>query len=101
MDEKLDIFEIALKNDLEIPLNSSEKEMLTHMDEDVKQEIYDLINNIAFLDELETITKNIIRKSADLSEEEQKYIRMKCQKRICNLTHPSTTSKIPNVISSK
>ena len=93
MSNKIDLFEVVLKDDLDILLTPAERVYLDEMEDEIKQPIYLLVNNDAFLDQIEDCIEKIIRKASVLSEEEQKYISQKCEERIRNLRYPSLSSE--------
>lgn len=100
-DNRIDIFETILKDDLRIPLTDKEKEALTKVDDDIKQQIYEIVNNPAFLDEIISSTNTIISKAYNLSEEDQQYIIQKCEERIRRLKYPNLTVNSCDSITSK
>lgn len=85
MGNKLDLIETILKDDLEISLSSEENTLINELDDDIKKEIYDLVKNPMFIDDIELITKSIIFKSHNLSLEQQQYIKTKCEERVKKL----------------
>lgn len=88
-----DMIEIVLKKDLKIPLDDLEEKWLSHIDEQIKNELFDLVNNSVFLDEIKEVIEHIVRKSVTLPKEQQDYIKAKCQERIQKLEFPSLSSK--------
>lgn len=85
---RIDIFEVALKSDLEITLNLEEKNFLDNLDNDLKKEVFSLINNVTYLDEVERLTASIIRQSSTLPVEQQEVIKSKCIEKIAKLKQP-------------
>ena len=97
----LDMIEVVLKKDLKIPLNELEEKCLSNIDEQTKQEIFELVNNCAYLDEIKNLVEHIKKTSLFLSVEEQDYIKTKCEERIQNLEHPSLSTKSFYLINNK
>lgn len=86
---ELDIIEIVLKKDLKIPLNELEEKLFNNLDEQIKNDLFDLVNSSSFLDEIENVVENIIKKSYLLPPEEQNYIKTKCNEKIRKLKFPN------------
>lgn len=77
--KNIDIIEVFIKKDLDIPLNKTEIEWLTNLDEEAKRMAIELINNSSYLDEIIKVMNHIIEESLELSEEEQLTIKEKCE----------------------
>lgn len=101
--KKIDIIEIALKEDLMISLEPEERTYLDSLDDEFKQEIFDLVNNENYVDEIEKIVDIIIKKASFLPQEQQTYIKEKCSSRINKLKHSdlSTEDYSVNFLSKK
>ena len=97
INNRIDLFEVILKDDLDISLSPTEKGYLDSLEDEVKEPIYILINSDSFLDQIEGYTKSIIEKSTELPTEEQQYIIRKCKERIRHLKYPSLPMESFNV----
>lgn len=95
--KKMDIIEIVLKEDLKILLDPEERTYLDSLDDVFKQEIFDLVNNENYIDEIEQLANTIIKKASLLPEEQQRYIKEKCSHRINKLKYPSLSPDVFDV----
>ena len=82
-----DVIEVVLKKDLEIDLTPIEIENLSHIDEEVIEQVLLLVNNYVYLDDVVKLTDKIIKDSEELSSDEQENIKKKCYERIKQLKY--------------
>lgn len=94
MREIIDIFEVVLKKDMEIPLTQQEQIFLNSMDETVRDAVTELINNPSYIDEVEKNCRNIILKFKS-SQEEQDSVKKRCEEKIENLKSRSHSEYHP------
>jgi len=83
--EHIDIIEVFLKKDLDIPLTENEQMLLSSIDEETKESILKLVNSHSYIEELVKVMNKIKEKSIDLSLEEQQLINEKCKMKKQNL----------------
>lgn len=92
--KKIDIIEIFIKNDLDIPLENEEIEWLNNLDDETKKAAIELINNNSYIDEIVKILNKIIIESKNLSDMEQENIKEKCEvKRLKLLYEDNSNNK--------
>lgn len=77
--EHIDIIEVFLKKDLDIPLTANEQEWLSSIDEETKESVLILVNSYSYIEELVKVMNKIQEKSIDLPIEEQQVISEKCK----------------------
>ena len=75
----IDIIEVFLKKDLDIPLTEKEKDNFEKMDNEDRETVFDLINSYSYIEELDRVMNNIKEKSSNLSISEQQEIFEKCE----------------------
>lgn len=88
--EHIDIIEVFLKKDLDIPLTETEKNWYDNMDDETKQSVFALVNNISYLEELIKVMEKIKSKAIHLPKEEQQKIQEKCEEKKHSLEHQPT-----------
>ena len=89
----IDLLEVILKEHLQIPLTELEENFLNIIDDEAKEAALLLINSSAFVDEITSLSDSIIKKASQLSQEQQDYIKMKCQKKIEELENSTPKPK--------
>jgi len=88
--EHVDIVEVFLKKDLDIPLTEVEEKQFNSMDDDARQTLFELVNNSSYIEELVRLINKINNDSSSLPIEEHQIIQEKCDRKKQKLENSSS-----------
>lgn len=86
--QKVDIMEVILKEELQIPLTIEEQSSFKTIDEESKEMIRDLLNDNSYKEEILKIYDNILTKIQLMDICDKDLYIARCKDKIANLENP-------------